>query len=83
MKYKKCACGKSFSLPTSGGWNKKYCSVKCYRKKIKGVTMKFKDVKEGESFMFKGELYIKTSENRALGLGGGKSFSGDTEVDKE
>ena len=41
---------------------------------------KFKDVKEGEAFEYKGESYIKTSSDRALGLGGGKIFAPETEV---
>ena len=41
----------------------------------------FKDLNIGHEFCYKGECYFKTGETRALGLGGGKEFTLETEVD--
>lgn len=44
------------------------------------IKILFKDLREGQEFIFNNEPYIKTGETRALGFGGGKEFDLETEV---
>jgi hypothetical protein len=44
--------------------------------------MIFADLQEGENFVYQCESFIKISSYRALGLGGGRNFDPDTEVEK-
>ena len=45
------------------------------------IKILFKNLKIEQIFWYEGECYCKTGKTRALGLGGGKEFNLETEIE--